>query len=77
MGSRFEKYPFFKRYKGERATEAAEAYVNLARKYAIEPAQMAIAYTTTRAFVASALVSVSNVVQLNSNADGVCPCPTN
>ena len=70
-GSRFEKYPFFKRYKGDRALRASDVYVKLARKYAIDPSQMAIAYIINRPFVASTLLSVSNAIQLQNNAESI------
>ena len=68
-GSRYEKYPFFRRYKDVRAVEASDAYVDLAYKYDLDPAQAAIAFLLTRPFVASVLVSVSNVKQLQSNIE--------
>lgn len=73
-GSRFDKYPFFKRYKGIRASQAAEFYVALARRYELDPAQVALAYVMSRPFVASALVSVSNSLQLQSNVQAVDVC---
>ena len=69
-GSRYEKYPFFKRYKNARAVEASNFYVDLAHKYNLDPGQAAIAFLLTRPFVANVLVSVSNIKQLQSNIEG-------
>ena len=69
-GSRYEKYPFFRRYKGVRAVEASETYVDLAYKYDLSPSQAAIAFLLTRPFVTGVLVSASNVEQLKSNIEG-------
>lgn len=69
QGSRYEKYPFFRRYKNTRAVEASDIYVNLAYKYDLDPAQAAIAFLLTRPFVASVLVSASDLKQLQSNME--------
>jgi aryl-alcohol dehydrogenase-like predicted oxidoreductase len=71
LGSRLQSYPFFQRYRSDRAFEAAEAYVHLAREYEIDPAQMAIAFTLTQPWVAATLVAVSSMAQLKNNAASV------
>ena len=69
QGSRYEKYPFFRRYKNDRAVKASDVYVDLAHNYKLDPAQAAIAFLLTRPFVANVLISVSNVKQLRSNIE--------
>ncbi len=68
-GSRYDKYPFFKRYKSKRSVEASDYYVNLALKYNIDPVHSAIAYILSKSFVSSVLISVSNIKQLKLNIE--------
>lgn len=54
----------YKRYVGERCIEATRAYVALARRHGIDPAQMALAYVMSRPFVLSTIIGATSVVQL-------------
>ena len=68
-GARLTLFTRFERYLGERAERAVAAYVELARRYGLDPAQMALAYVNSRSFVTSNLVGATSVEQLRSNLE--------
>ncbi len=68
-GSRHQLFPDFMRYFHERAVKATESYVTLARNHGLDPAQMAIAYVSTRPFVTSNIIGATSLEQLESNLD--------
>ncbi|MBI1195634.1 MAG: NADP(H)-dependent aldo-keto reductase [Gammaproteobacteria bacterium] len=49
------------------ADEAVGAYVELARRHSLDPAQMALAYVNSRSFVTSTIIGATNLVQLKSD----------
>ncbi|RYG58849.1 MAG: aldo/keto reductase [Alphaproteobacteria bacterium] len=49
------------------AQKAADAYVDLAKKHGLDPAQMAIAWTLTQPFVTSTIIGATTVEQLKTN----------
>lgn len=49
------------------AQNCADAYVDVARKHGLDPAQMAIAWTLTRPFVASTIIGATSVEQLKTD----------
>ena len=55
------------RYNPERAQEAVAAYVAVAKKHGLDPAQMAIAFTSSQAFVASTIIGATTLQQLKTN----------
>ncbi len=55
------------RFLTPKAEEATLQYVALAKRYDIDPAQMAIAFVLRQPFVASALIGASNLAQLRHN----------
>ena len=57
----------FKRYTNPEAQAATDAYVKLAERYALKPAQMALAYVTGRPFVASNIIGATTMEQLKEN----------
>ncbi|WP_119460680.1 NADP(H)-dependent aldo-keto reductase [Rhodospirillaceae bacterium SYSU D60014] len=63
-GSRLARFPQFQRYRGPQAEGAAAAYVALAREHGLDPAQMALAYVTSRPFVTSTIIGATNLEQL-------------
>jgi aryl-alcohol dehydrogenase-like predicted oxidoreductase len=65
--TRLTLYPHYDRYSGAQAERATHAYVELARRYGLDPAQMALAYVQSRPFVASAIVGATTLDQLASN----------
>jgi aryl-alcohol dehydrogenase-like predicted oxidoreductase len=66
-GARLTLFRFFDRYLGEKAQVAARAYVDLARRYNLDPAQMALAFVTSRPFVTSNIIGATTMEQLRSN----------
>ena len=63
-GSRKELFNRLQRYEGPYAEEAIEAYLNIARKYEIDPSQLANQFVTTRPFVTSNIIGATNMAQL-------------
>lgn len=66
-GARLTLWDRFSRYTNPRATKATEAYVALAQKYNIDPAQMSLAYVTSRSFVTSNIIGATTMEQLQAN----------
>ncbi len=66
-GSRLSLFSHFDRYSNPRAVAATESYVGLAREWGIDPAQMALAYVTSRPFVTSNIIGATSMQQLESN----------
>jgi aryl-alcohol dehydrogenase-like predicted oxidoreductase len=58
---------FGMRYEKSNLTEAVQAYVNLAHKYGLTPAQMALAYVRSRWFVTSTIIGATTMSQLQEN----------
>lgn len=57
----------FQRYTNERTSAAVAEYVALATRHGLDPAQMALAFVTSRSFVASNLLGATTMAQLKSN----------
>jgi aryl-alcohol dehydrogenase-like predicted oxidoreductase len=68
-GARLTKWSRFARYSSARGAEAAAAYAALARQHGLDPAQMALAYVTSRDFVTSNIIGATTMEQLRSNID--------
>jgi aryl-alcohol dehydrogenase-like predicted oxidoreductase len=66
-GARLTLFNRFQRYTGDRVERAVRAYVELARRHGLDPAQMALAYVYSRPFLASALVGATKMTQLRDN----------
>ena len=66
-GARLTLFPNFPRYLAPRAQEAVAAHVALARKYGLDPAQMALAWINGRDFVTANIIGATNLDQLKSN----------
>jgi aryl-alcohol dehydrogenase-like predicted oxidoreductase len=66
-GARLTLYSRFQRYRGEHAERAIAAYVAIARKHGLDPAQMALAFVTSRPFVTSNIIGATTLEQLDSN----------
>ncbi len=68
VGARLTLFERFDRYiKNEAALKATEAYVQLAKKYALEPAQMALAYVNSRSFLTSNIIGATTMEQLKAD----------
>ena len=66
-GARLTLWERFSRYSNEQATNATEAYVNLAKKYGLSPVQMALSFVTSRAFIGSNIIGATTMAQLKEN----------
>ncbi len=62
--TRFER---FKRYTSALAEEATQAYVDIARRHDLDPAQMALAFVNSRPFLTSNIIGATTLTQLESN----------
>jgi aryl-alcohol dehydrogenase-like predicted oxidoreductase len=65
--ARLTLFARFQRYNNPQADAATAAYVQLARAHELDPAQMALAWVTSRPFVTSNLVGATAMPQLKSN----------
>jgi aryl-alcohol dehydrogenase-like predicted oxidoreductase len=55
------------RYEKANGPKAISTYVALARKYGLDPAQVAIAFVTSRPFVTSTIIGATNMEQLRTD----------
>ncbi len=65
--TRLSLFARFTRYTGELIESATRAYVELARQHGLDPAQMALAYVSSRPFVTSTLIGATTMPQLRAN----------
>ncbi|WP_234495229.1 NADP(H)-dependent aldo-keto reductase [Vibrio maritimus] len=70
-GARCSLFERFVRYFTPQGIEATQAYVELAHKHGLDPAQMALAFVNQRPFVASNIIGATNLTQLKSNIDSI------
>jgi len=61
----------FSRYSNPNAIKATKAYVELAKSASLSPAQMALAFVTSRSFVTSNIIGATSLEQLKENIDSV------
>lgn len=68
-GSRFEYSGKrnYERYNPPHAQTAIEAYVNLAKRFELDPAQMALAFVNSREFVTSNIIGATSMAQLKAD----------
>lgn len=66
-GARMTLFPENRRYQGEQAEAAIAAYVALAKAHNLDPAQMALAYVTSRPFVTAAIIGATKMDQLKTD----------
>ena len=66
-GARVTLYERFSRYSNAQAVAATQAYVELAQEHGLDPAQMALAYVTSRPFLTSNIIGATSLAQLESN----------
>ena len=70
-GSRLTLFDRFVRYLNPQAIKATEAYVALAQKHGIDPAQMALAFVNQQSFVTSNIIGATSMEQLQSNIESL------
>lgn len=66
-GARVTLWPHFSRYTKPRGIEATERYVQLARDSGLDPAQMALAFVTSRRFTTANIIGATSMEQLRTN----------
>jgi aryl-alcohol dehydrogenase-like predicted oxidoreductase len=66
-GSRKQLFDRLQRYETPGADAALEAYFKLAEERGLDPAQLAIRFTTSRSFVASSIIGATTMEQLKTN----------
>ncbi|MDJ0741075.1 MAG: NADP(H)-dependent aldo-keto reductase [Gammaproteobacteria bacterium] len=66
---RLTLFPDYTRYSNPQAQKATHDYVVLARDNGLDPAQMALAFVTSRPFVTSNIIGCTTLEQLRSNLD--------
>lgn len=64
---RLTLYERFKRYTSDIAEQASRAYVDIAHKHGLDPAQMALAFVNSRPFLTSNIIGATTMDQLESN----------
>ncbi|QRX82804.1 NADP(H)-dependent aldo-keto reductase [Glaciimonas sp. PAMC28666] len=70
-GGRLSLFERFTRYTNPQVDRVAGDYIALAKKHAIDPAQMALAFVTSRGFVTSNIIGATTLPQLQSNLDSI------
>ncbi|MFD2096897.1 NADP(H)-dependent aldo-keto reductase [Corallincola platygyrae] len=70
-GARMTLYKRFARYFTAKGIEATRSYVDIARRFGLDPAQMALAYVNSRPFVASNIIGATDLIQLKMNIQSV------
>ena len=68
-GSRKALFNRLQRYEGPRAEETIDAYLDLAAKFELDPAQMAIKFCDTRDFTTSTIIGATSMDQLKTCID--------
>jgi aryl-alcohol dehydrogenase-like predicted oxidoreductase len=66
-GARLTLYERFSRYSNPESERATAEYVALAREHGLDPAQMALAWVTSRPFVTANIIGATRLAQLESN----------
>lgn len=65
--ARLTRFERFRRYTQPRGHAATQAYVELAQRHALDPAQMALSYVMHRSFTTSTLIGATHLDQLARN----------
>lgn len=68
-GARLTLFERFQRYNSTLAEEATWAYVDIARRFDLDPAQMALAYVNSRPFLTSNIIGATTLEQLERNIE--------
>lgn len=68
-GARLTLFENYSRYCKPNALKAVDDYVALANKHGLSPAQMALAYVTSRPFTTSTIIGATSMDQLSENID--------
>lgn len=66
-GARLTLFERFNRYSNPESERATADYVELARRHGLDPAQMALAWVTSRPFTTSNIIGATTLEQLEAN----------
>lgn len=66
-GARLTLFERFNRYSNPESERATADYVELARRHGLDPAQMALAWVTSRPFTTSNIIGATTLEQLDAN----------
>ncbi|MBT3983608.1 MAG: NADP(H)-dependent aldo-keto reductase [Bacteriovoracaceae bacterium] len=61
----------FSRYSSDTAITSTEKYVDIAKKYGLDPSQMALSFVTSRSFVTSNIIGATTMDQLKTNIGSI------
>ncbi|MGF1725959.1 NADP(H)-dependent aldo-keto reductase [Photobacterium nomapromontoriensis] len=70
-GARCTLFERFSRYFNPQGIAATQAYVDIAHKHGLDPAQMALAFVNQRPFVASNIIGTTTLAQLEANIQSI------
>ncbi|MCL9781394.1 NADP(H)-dependent aldo-keto reductase [Vibrio sp. S4M6] len=70
-GARCTLFERFSRYFTPQGVKATEAYVDIALRHNLDPAQMALAFVNQRPFTASSIIGATNLEQLEDNINSL------
>ena len=70
-GARCTEFPRFSRYFNQQGIQATEAYIDVANKHGLDPAQMALAFVNQRPFVAANIIGATTLKQLENNINSI------
>jgi len=70
-GARLTRFEHYTRYSGPVAEEATRAYINVAKKHHLNPAQMALAFIRRQPFVCATIIGATTMQQLADNIASV------
>ncbi|ELY7487529.1 NADP(H)-dependent aldo-keto reductase [Cronobacter turicensis] len=70
-GARNTLFSRFTRYSSEQSQKAVAAYVDVAKRHGLDPAQMALAFVRQQQFVASTLLGATTMDQLKTNVESL------
>jgi aryl-alcohol dehydrogenase-like predicted oxidoreductase len=70
-GARLTLFNRFDRYSNENAKRATRAYVDIANRHSLDPAQMALAYVNSRSFLAATIIGATTMEQLKTDLDSL------
>jgi aryl-alcohol dehydrogenase-like predicted oxidoreductase len=69
--ARLTMFPQYSRYSNPQAVEATRRYVEVAKKFDLKPAQMALAFVNQQPFVTSNIIGATKMEQLKENIESI------
>jgi aryl-alcohol dehydrogenase-like predicted oxidoreductase len=69
--ARLNQFKQYTRYSSDEATQAISRYLEIAKKYGLNPAQMALAFVNSRPFVTCNIIGATTMAQLKENIDSI------